>query len=260
MCQFISRVYAGVDFWGKKTLLDNYLSNGKAPYAFTKDEIDKLSRNQFKNNYNISFKALTTKTTSYEDIKNNFGGFYINECSFAPKELKDEYDEKKASYDKSVQQLFQLLAASDNLKVCYNQAQQSGNNYNINGENNTVLDCNSITQIMNCCEDENDKLLKQIEEASKGNSKSLEARVDLLENSILEIRKSISNISDDETQEARLNVLLDEAMKKRMTEIQEDIKTINSYLLTVVICVIVLFLIVVFGFGFTVMKINRIKK
>ena len=131
MCQKLSRMYAGIDFWGKKSALEEYLNSRKAPYAFNKNQINELCTNQFKNNYNDSFKSLSVRTTSYDELKNNVGGFYIDECSFAPKELKEEYEKTKEEYNKNVQQLFKLLAGSPSLTVCYNQATQAGNNYDV---------------------------------------------------------------------------------------------------------------------------------
>ena len=259
ICKRVAQFYAGLKFWGKDTEVENAVNGRSGADYFFKITQLKTIATKFNNTYTDVYQKLQKRTATDIDIKKYNGGFYIPECSFSSDKLAAEYQQNKEEYQRHVQDLYKCLLSVNELTLCYNQAVQGANNFNIGGsDDTTIINQNTITQVLNCCKDEQNKVFEKMEELVKTNTvDDLTARTVLLEKSISEIRELLNNMANSPEEAKQLNTILDEALNSRIQEIEESINTLNVYIVIIFIILFILFIIIVCGFGFTYVKMFK---
>lgn len=258
-CKTIMEFYAGLIFWGKYDAIKNVMGNkSEASYTFTNAKLQTI-KEAFNNTYTRAITSLCSRTANDKEIEKYNAGFYINECSFASEGLAAEYEKNKVEYQAQVDKLFDVLRSTNELTLCYNRAIKGSTSYNVLGSERTqFIDNTTITQILSCCKEEQNKVLQKMEELTeKNNVNDLAARTEALEKSIAGIRNLFINITDDPEELAKLNEILDGSLIDRTREIEESINILNISIVIIFIILFVLFMVVIGGFSIMLVKFMR---
>jgi hypothetical protein len=212
----VMRQFAAIEYFGKTKVFKNYFN--QVHHGTT--EIYNTLKERYNTYYHQGYTDIQSFTmipaNEFADMK---GGFICSECSWAPLSIKTRYLEIKTTYEKHLQELFNILLVSPDLTICYNNA--SVGNSSINNSSN-VSNYVDINQVLACASE-------------------------LLTN------KAVSDGNDS------LLIQIKEQVPELVEEKLEEYGYTKNKLLIIIIMLIVLFIFTVFSFGMHLVELKKIK-
>ena len=180
----ITSYVASIKYFGRTTMFHkNYFNMANIPRDQTVTGLETIFGNLFgtgpfeglyASEVKSQLKLLENKYGSQKTLMKN-GGIYIEELSYAPTKLDNDYINSKDKYLKAYAQVLEVLKSTENLQMCLSYIDTG--DIDVSNNETSVLN-NNIQAIANCVGETTDKIVEELANTNTVNPSDIHVHED----------------------------------------------------------------------------------